>query len=134
MREGARGDRDAPIEKLIMRRRIFPKQRWKRIILIVAAVLIAFPFLLMHGLVFFMERSESPLEGATAETIPTTNGLSLRVYSRMQTNANLTLIFIHGSPGSARAFREQFAEPFPNANLIAYDRPVMAARTVEPRH
>jgi pimeloyl-ACP methyl ester carboxylesterase len=123
VREKSPGDQEASIEKLNMRARIFPKQRWKKIILIVTAVLVVSPFLLLRGVIFFMERSESPLEGATGETIPTTNGLSLRVYSRMQSNADVTLIFIHGSPGNARAFREQFAEPFPHANLIAYDRP-----------
>jgi len=39
------------------------------------------------------------------------------------TNATVDIVFVHGSPGGAGVWRSQFAEPFPGANLIAYDRP-----------
>lgn len=38
-------------------------------------------------------------------------------------NAAITLVFVHGSPGDAGAWHSQFEEPYPNARMIAYDRP-----------
>lgn len=51
-----------------------------------------------------------------------------------QAVANLTIVFIHGTPGRAGVWREQFAHPFPNADLIAYDRPGFGASTPIARH
>jgi pimeloyl-ACP methyl ester carboxylesterase len=56
--------------------------------------------------------------------IISTNGFTLRwVEKPALTNASLDLVFVHGTPGGAGVWAEQFRSPFPAANLFAYDRP-----------
>jgi pimeloyl-ACP methyl ester carboxylesterase len=54
---------------------------------------------------------------------------TLHGYSLRRANATITLIFIHGTPAQAGIWHAQFARPFPNANLIAIDRPGSGAST-----
>ena len=38
-------------------------------------------------------------------------------------NATWNLVIIQGTPASGGIWRQQFVQPFPGANLVAYDRP-----------
>lgn len=101
----------------------FFMSNWKKIVLVVLVLIAVAPFVLLHLFVLCARVFEPKLQGATVTTIPTTNGLSMRVYRRDHPRAETTLVFIHGSPATARAFHAQFAEGFSDANLLAYDRP-----------
>lgn len=56
--------------------------------------------------------------------ITSTKGYTIRWAEKTAaTNSGLDLVFVHGSPGGAGVWAFQFKAPFPNANLLAYDRP-----------
>ena len=54
-------------------------------------------------------------------------GHTIRYYELTATNAAWNIVFIHGTPATAAVFGEQFRRPFPNANLLAPDRPGFGA-------
>lgn len=62
--------------------------------------------------------------GATIH-VTVTNGFTIRWAEKLNAAnlARLNVVFIHGTPGGAGVWAAQFAAPFPNANLFAYDRP-----------
>jgi pimeloyl-ACP methyl ester carboxylesterase len=47
----------------------------------------------------------------------------VRYFKHEAEDPKLTIVFVHGGPGHAGAFRAQFKSPYPSANLVAYDRP-----------
>jgi pimeloyl-ACP methyl ester carboxylesterase len=51
------------------------------------------------------------------------DGRPLAVYSKTVRAARTTLVFVHGTPGSAAAFHAQMVHSFPFRSLLAYDRP-----------
>lgn len=68
-------------------------------------------------------RHEQPERLAAPIHITELNGFRILWAQKRATNTDWTIVFIHGTPGRAGVWREQFAHPFPNADLIAYDRP-----------
>ena len=52
-----------------------------------------------------------------------TNGFTLHYHLATTNPAAWNLVFIHGTPASGGIWHSQFVRPFPDANLLAYDRP-----------
>ena len=71
---------------------------WKKIVLLVLVLMVVAPFALLHLFVLCSRLFEPKLQGAMASTIPTTNGLALRVYRR----GNPVLPFAVGHVVTAR--------------------------------
>jgi pimeloyl-ACP methyl ester carboxylesterase len=91
---------------------------WLGVVLFLCAVtaLHAFPGL-------FAKFDDPARLGAEIQVI-TNNGFTIRWAEKpATTNNGLDLVFIHGSPGGAGVWASQFKDPFPGANLFAYDRP-----------
>lgn len=96
---------------------------WKKFAVLVVIVLVVSPFVLLHLFVWLARFFEPPLPGVTVTTVNIPGNRALRVYRRDQPGAKTTVVFIHGSPATGRAFHRQFADDFPGMNLLAYDRP-----------
>jgi pimeloyl-ACP methyl ester carboxylesterase len=79
--------------------------------------------LFLHLLVLGAFILEPKLADTSSSTITLPNDKRLGIYLRDIPNPRATLLFIHGSPATARAFHAQFDESFPNVRLVAYDRP-----------
>lgn len=87
---------------------------------------LAVPFVLAHAAVLIMKLSEPKLSDVDKQFVKTEQGFTLTVYKRPNTNVDntaATIVFVHGSPGSADAYHAQFSKPQKNCDLIAYDRP-----------
>jgi pimeloyl-ACP methyl ester carboxylesterase len=98
-----------------------------RILLIIAAVVFCTPILLLHAASFMMSLRDRGMKVYASKVLTDSSGHILRFYELPQTNALWNIIFIHGTPGSAAVFTEQFRHPFPRANLLALDRPGFGA-------
>ncbi len=81
------------------------------------------PFVLLHLFIWLANLFEPVMPGVSITTVTLTGHRALRVYRRDQPVADTTVVFIHGSPATGRAFYRQFADDFLDANLLAYDRP-----------
>jgi pimeloyl-ACP methyl ester carboxylesterase len=92
---------------------------WKKNVLVLLMSMVAAPFGLLHLIVLCSRIFEPKLQAITITSIPIASGLSLRVYRRDNPRSDTTLVFIHGSPASARAFQAQFAERFLDTSLVA---------------
>jgi pimeloyl-ACP methyl ester carboxylesterase len=77
----------------------------------------------LHGVGCLMLPKDDRLQGVARPFTLRTNGFSVRYHLAESGNAVRNLVFIHGTPANAGIWYEQFAPPFPRANLIAYDRP-----------
>jgi len=85
-------------------------------------VLTAFASLHLIAAYFHLQDDSSRLKDATHLT--TRDGFAIHWMKKVAPGTGrLQLVFIHGSPGGAGAWREQFLKPFPGADLIAFDRP-----------
>jgi pimeloyl-ACP methyl ester carboxylesterase len=90
--------------------------------------------LALHVGAWIIGRHEQPERLAARIHISQLDGFKVLWAEKRTTNANFTIVFIHGTPGRAGVWREQFAHPFPAADLIAYDRPGFGASTPIARH
>ncbi len=96
---------------------------WKKLALLLAVVLLVSPFVMLHLFVWVARYFEPAMPGVTKDIINLGDGRALWVYRRDQPGAATTVVFVHGSPATGRAFHRQFADHFPEENLLSYDRP-----------
>ena len=96
---------------------------WKKFAGLLAFVLVVSPFILLHLFVWLARRFEPALPEAAVTAVQLADGRALQVYRRDSPGADRTVVFIHGSPATGRAFHRQFADELPGVNLLAYDRP-----------
>jgi pimeloyl-ACP methyl ester carboxylesterase len=83
--------------------------------------------LALHGAGCFLLPRAGRLEAHAPATTLTTNGFILRCHLAPAADARWNVVFIHGTPARAGIWHAQFARPFPQANLVAYDRPGFGA-------
>jgi len=107
-----------------------PPHRWRRkrtlkIFLGIGAVIFLFAFTALQAFPGIFAKFDDPARLGAAIHITVTNGYTIRWVEKPDaaSHAKLNLVFIHGTPGGAGAWAAQFAAPFPDANLYAYDRP-----------
>ncbi len=97
-------------------------RRWP----LVLVFLVAFPFLLLHLLVFLIEISDNPIPDTTKVVLKQPDGTPLVAYEKLlppgQT-PQFTIVFVHGTPATASAFKDQMSGAFPGCDLLVYDRP-----------
>jgi pimeloyl-ACP methyl ester carboxylesterase len=97
--------------------------RWGRIAVAVLAALFILPMSFLHLAIFLFSMNDHAMDGFSSQVIKDTYGHTIHYYELKQAEAKWNIIYIHGTPGDAAAFREQFIHPFPGANIIALDRP-----------
>lgn len=97
-------------------------------------VLLALPLALLHLVTFGMLKHDNAMKSFETKHLTDSYGHKLRYYELQQSNAEWTIIYIHGTPGEGSAFREQFIHPFPGANLITFDRPGFGGSKPALRH
>ena len=102
-----------------------PPRRRRRVRILIASVVVLFllPVGVMHGMGLFAAMHDHSMDVFWSRIVTDAYGHTIHYYEVKQPDAQWTIIYIHGTPGSASAFREQFVHPFPNANIIALDRP-----------
>ena len=105
------------------------KRKLKRILLTIALLVVVLPVGLLHAVSFLFSRRERVMAVLASQVATDSFGHTVRYYELDQPGAQWNLVFIHGTPGSAGAFREQFRNPFPGANLIAMNRPGFGGST-----
>jgi pimeloyl-ACP methyl ester carboxylesterase len=108
---------EEPIKKLPRPRRIVQKTLW------IAGGLFLFMLMAVQAVPMFFAKYDNPARLRAPIFITATNGYTIRWAEKVVTNSRLTLVFIHGSPGGAGIWATQFKNPFPEATLVAYDRP-----------
>lgn len=79
--------------------------------------------LALHGAGCHFLPADTRLQSVAAPLLLVTNGFTLRYHLAKASNASWNVVFIHGTPANAGIWHEQFEPGFPQANLIAYDRP-----------
>ena len=95
-----------------------------KIFLCVCGIIFLFAFTALQAFPGLFAKYDDPARLGGLVHVTTTNGFTLRwVEKASGASAALNLVFIHGTPGGAGVWAAQFAAPFPNANLFAYDRP-----------
>ncbi len=101
------------------------RQRGLKIFLGVVGLLFLFAFTALQAFPGLFAKFDDPARLGATLRITVTNGFTIRWAEKPDaTNrAMLNLVFIHGTPGGAGVWAAQFAAPFPDANLFAYDRP-----------
>jgi pimeloyl-ACP methyl ester carboxylesterase len=88
---------------------------------------LAFLFVLaLHGVGCVVMPKETRLAAQAKMSLLETNGFSIPYQFLAAPDAAWNVVFIHGTPANAGVWHEQFAHPFPGANLCAYDRPGFA--------
>ena len=97
---------------------------WKKLLTVIAIIYLSALTVLQAFPGLFAKFDDPARLGATVH-VTMTNGFTIRWAEKPDaTNrAMLNLVFIHGTPGGAGVWAAQFAAPFPDANLFAYDRP-----------
>ena len=105
------------------------KRRLKRILLTIAALVVVVPFVLLHAVSSLFAREEHAMAAFPVQVATDSFGHTVRYYELDQLGAQWNLVYIHGTPGTAGAFREQFRDPFPGANVIAMNRPGFGGST-----
>jgi pimeloyl-ACP methyl ester carboxylesterase len=105
------------------------RRRWLRAFLCGGGSILLLLVVALHFGAWMIGRHEQPERLAAPIHISERNGFKILWAEKRATNAALTIVFIHGTPGRAGVWREQFANALPNANLIAYDRPGFGAST-----
>jgi pimeloyl-ACP methyl ester carboxylesterase len=93
------------------------------IILASFAVLFILLIVALHILAFLFSRHDRNMRQFASHSFNDSAGHTIFYYELPQTNAEWNIVFIHGTPGSAAVFHEQFLHPFARANLFALDRP-----------
>jgi pimeloyl-ACP methyl ester carboxylesterase len=78
----------------------------------------------LHAFPGLFAKFDDPARLGAEVQITVTNGFTIRWAEKpAAANSGLDLVFVHGSPGGAGVWASQFQDPFPGANLLAYDRP-----------
>jgi len=101
------------------------RKRTLKIFLFVCGLIFLFALTALQAFPGIFAKFDDPGRlGATIHTT-VTNGITIRWVEKSDatTRIPLNLVFIHGTPGGAGVWAAQFADPFPRANLFAYDRP-----------
>jgi pimeloyl-ACP methyl ester carboxylesterase len=110
--------KSAPAQsKLTFRRRLL------RILLMSAALLFMLLVGLVHGASLVLSAHDRAMKPFNSRVVTNSAGHLLHWYELKQPEAEWNIVFIHGTPGTAAAFAEQFKHPFPHADLAALDRP-----------
>jgi pimeloyl-ACP methyl ester carboxylesterase len=99
------------------------RRRWGRILFAIAAALFILPMSFIHIVIFLYAMNDHRMDRFSSHVIKDSFGHTIHYYESQPTEAAWNIIFIHGTPGDAAAFRQQFLNPFPGANIIALDRP-----------
>jgi pimeloyl-ACP methyl ester carboxylesterase len=110
------------------------RRRWLRALFWAGASVLLLLSLALHVGAWLIGRHEQPQRLAATIHITELNGFKTLWVQKRATNGSATIVFIHGTPGRAGVWREQFAQPFPHADLIAYDRPGFGDSTPVARH
>lgn len=116
--------RKRPQLKINRQKRLGHNLGWKKLIAVVAIIYLSALTVLQAFPGLFAKFDDPARLGATIH-VTVTNGFTIRWAERPDAanRATLNLVFIHGTPGGAGVWAAQFATPFPDANLFAYDRP-----------
>jgi pimeloyl-ACP methyl ester carboxylesterase len=86
--------------------------------------LFLFALMAVQAMPIFFSKYDDPARLGAAVHITSTNGFTIRwAESDARASNRLTIVFVHGSPGGAGIWATQFRDPFPDATLIAFDRP-----------
>ncbi len=80
-------------------------------------------FLALHGTGCLILPGDDRLANLSQASTLTTNGFVIRYHLAESAAAQWNIVFVHGTPANAGIWHSQFKDPFPGANLIAYDRP-----------
>lgn len=101
------------------------RKRGLKIFLCVCGIIFLFALTALQAFPGLFAKFDDPARLGATIHVTTTNEFTIRWAEKTDaTNrAALNLVFIHGTPGGAGVWAAQFAAPFPNANLFAYDRP-----------
>jgi pimeloyl-ACP methyl ester carboxylesterase len=78
---------------------------------------------LLHLASFLFLLHDRNMRAYASRTLTDTFGHRIHYYQLEAAHALWQIVFIHGTPASAAVFGEQFKHPFPQANLVALDRP-----------
>ena len=98
-------------------------RRARRILVWLGTGAFLFMFLALHVMAGMFSKYDNPNRLGAEIHVTTASGFTLRWAIHRVANADCNLVFVHGSPGGAGVWQAQFVNPFPGANLIAYDRP-----------
>jgi len=86
--------------------------------------LFVFTLMAVQAMPIFFSKYDDPARLKANIHNTTTNGFTIRwAESDLPATNLLTIVFVHGSPGGAGIWATQFRDPYPNAMLVAYDRP-----------
>lgn len=101
------------------------RKRGLKLFLCVSGIVFLLAFTALQAFPGLFAKFDDPARLGATIHVTVTNGFTIRWAEKPDaTNrAMLNLVFIHGTPGGAGVWAAQFATPFPNANLFAYDRP-----------
>ena len=91
-------------------------------------------FLALHGTGCLILPGDDTLATLSQSATLTTNGFVIRYHLAESTAAQWNIVFVHGTPANAGIWHSQFKDPFPGANLIAYDRPGFGLSQPARRH
>src|SRR6266436_6519655 len=90
-----------------------PRRRLRiRLLLPVSAALLLLPIVLLHVLSFVVSLHDRRMRQYMPALVTDSFGHRLRYYELKKPNAAWNIIFIHGTPGTAAIFGEQFRHPF----------------------
>jgi pimeloyl-ACP methyl ester carboxylesterase len=103
------------------------RRRLARIGCVSLVVLVLLPFALLHGASFLISLHDRSMREFPSRVVTDSSGHTVRYYELKQPDAECNIVFVHGTPGTAAVFIEQFRHPFPHANLFALDRPGFGA-------
>ena len=100
--------------------------RWRRpvrILLWLGGTLFLCVLMAPHVFAGMFAKYDDPARLGAEVYVTTNGGFTVRWAEKPATNPQLTLVFLHGSPGGAGVWASQFQAPYPGATLLAYDRP-----------
>jgi len=106
-------------------RHFWHRQRGWKIALGVGVVIFLSAVTALQAFPGLFAKFDNPARLGVPTHILTTNGFTIRWAEKPNAgnHAAIDLVFVHGTPGGAGVWATQFAAPFPDANLFAYDRP-----------
>ena len=90
-------------------------------------MLLALSVALLHLASLLFSLHDRNMKPFSSRLVSDSFGHKLRSYELKQPGAQWNIVFIHGTPATAAIFGEQFRHPFPQANLVALDRPGFGA-------
>jgi pimeloyl-ACP methyl ester carboxylesterase len=98
-------------------------RRAARLLLWLCAGFFVFAFLALRAMAAMLSRYDDPQRLEAEIHVTRTSHFTIRWVRRHVAAADGELVFVHGSPGGAGVWHSQFVQPYPGADLIAYDRP-----------